>query len=252
MTFFDEQQTRIRQLVVWLRRYTDNRTLPMLLLWAIMAIAMLSGGGLLLLFLCTGHASDHPYLYITLVTIISFLFYGALLWLCWPRNGENRIMRYRRLLYHKDGELNSPPLSKRRETTVRIISGMWPLLYLGEYWLAQSWCKRFFGEIPPILTQPITAMIYVPYFILFARLAAHADFSSMNIFVLLYTTYGILILAGVPLYSPDPAANLLCNFVLPLLTCLLLSLLTGHAINRLALRKIRGLSGAILAKGGEV
>lgn len=248
MSFYNVQQARMQRLMAWMQRYIDNRTLPALVLYALLAISMSMN---VLMFLSIFSAHFIPYLILT--TTVSLLCWLAIVWLCWPKRSENLLMRFGRFCYRKDGELRPKPLSKRREIWLSLLIGIGPFILGGGLYLTAHWYHRSFGEIPPLLIQPISALFVVPYCIALARIKNQADISWINIFALLYTAYGILTLAGgVSLSCTDRWLSLFLNGSLPLLTCILLSLLIGHAINRVALRRIRRLSNTMLTEGGEM
>jgi len=255
MKFSDHswQQDRgqnMRKVALWMRRYSDNRTLPILLHILLMSLFVVLGLSFFLLL--TGGPGESAPLFSErhIVWIVDF----GLVWLLvlvmailisFPGPVRRRWLRYMSSPSGREGDITPPVLSKVRQRLFSNLIYLGLLLIPSGIQLLWTYIERSLGILPNRLWPPFYVICVTLYVFLLARVSKVSDLSWTNIFVLLYAVYGIMLLLGPPPYlsSIDPFAAMIA--------CLLLALFIGYFINRLARARLQRLAGEMLADAPE-
>lgn len=236
---------KLKDIPKWTRKYTQNRTLTILVLMLMitffsMFIAVLVG--FLLAFAFAGFRKGNIVLgcigAVVLVAVLAAIakFY---IFMFAKFGGKNKGLLDQiidRWIYGREGiaSMSQPKLSKKRKY-VDIFAG---ILYI--VCLISCMELGMLGYIPVKYLLPIMALFVVPfgvyqYFFLRPRLGP-----VLLIFPILYAVHAILIIAGVPIYFTGTFAVPL-NLFLPLVYTLL-TFTIGHIYSRYALKKLKGLT----------
>jgi len=236
---------KLKEIPKWTRKYTQNRTLTVLVLTAMAGLygilfALLVAFPLILtaagfkkgstILVCVGIAVFVAVL-IAIVKFYIFMFakFGG-------KNKGSLDQIIDRWMYGQEGftSMPQPKLSKKRKF-LDIFAG---ILYM--ICLIGSMELGMLGYIPVKYLLPFMALFVVPfgvyqYFVLRPRLGP-----VLLIFPILYAIHAILIIAGVPIYFTGTFAVPL-NMFLPIIYNLL-AFMVGHIYSRYALKKLKGLT----------
>ena len=233
---------KLKEIPKWTRKYTQNRTLTILVLTAMTAlfgmfVAALVGFPLALAVIgfwkgniilgCLGTA--------VLVAVLAALvkFY---IFIFAKFGGKNKGLLDQiidRWIYGQEGftSMPQPKLSKKRKYLDIFVGIAYMVCLLGSMQLGMS------GYIEVKYILPFMALFVVPfgvyqYFILWPRLGP-----VLLIFPILYAIHAILIIAGVPIFFTGIFAVPM-NMLLPIMYTLL-AYVIGHIYSRYALKKLK-------------
>ena len=240
-----QNSEKLKEIPKWTRKYTQNRTLTILVLLVMTALF-----GILVAALFTfplalavkgfrkGNIVSGCVGTVILIAVLAALvkFY---IYIFAKFGGKNKgliDLKLDRWIYGREGfaSMPQPKLTKKRKYLDIIVGIVYMVCLIGSMNLAMS------GYIEVKYLLPLMALFVVPfgvyqYFILRPRLGP-----VLLIFPVLFTIHATLIIAGVPIFFTGTFAVPL-NMLLPLIYTLLVFML-GHLYSRYALKKLKGIT----------
>jgi hypothetical protein len=227
-----------QQMQRWVRRYAQNRSLPVvvnLIAFAILflAIALPSywggiayrNGNSMLLAICLGMLA---------------IALTATIYLSVPRWGGQRLQRMAERLYAREGRvtISVPPGTRQR---LAVALGVGFLVCV-----TASVALGLLGYLPvDKYMQPISALYVVPFLVALNFLMRPGTGNIPLLWPLLYALHASLIVAGVPIVFVGVWRPL--NMLVPTVGYGLLASLIGHVYSRWALHRVRSLAARQLA-----
>jgi hypothetical protein len=229
-----EDLEEARKIQRWVRRYAQNRSLPVavslvvfgLIFVTISASSLLGGiayrnGDTLLFAICLGAA----------IAAILATFYLSV-----PRWGGRRLQRLGEKLYEAEGRATIDMPRARRSWLVAAIAIAFGVCVAGQVILG------LVGYLPTgKYAQPISALYMVPFLVTLNFLMRPGIGNVPLIWPLLYALHAILIVAGVPIVFQGRWEPV--NMLLPMLGYGLLTAIIGHIYSRWALHSVRVIVG---------
>ncbi|MHC4788227.1 MAG: hypothetical protein ACYS8K_03360 [Planctomycetota bacterium] len=228
----ESEQAALRDIPKWARRYTQNRTLPVLVYLGIFVLGSAAFGALGILIGWAAHRGRRA------LAIAAGLALGGLavwwLWFCFA--GVSRIVSgVSRRLYGREGEAS---LAGQPDATGLKVRPLPVLLFVG--CVAASVILGVLGALPEESMQPVSALYVVPFMLYLGLTQKGSGSPFMLLWPLLYGIHAILLVAGAPIYFGGPYVGL--NMLIPVAGYGLLSALLGHVYSRFALRRLRRLA----------
>lgn len=226
-----EESRRIQR---WVRRYAQNRSLPVAvglivsaLLFLAISVSSLWGGiayrnGNMVLFsFCLG---------------IAVVAMAATIYLSVPRWGARRLQELSERMYEAEGRATINPHRAQRPWLVACLGLGFGMCVVGHVLL---------GVLDYLPTnkymQPISALYMVPFLVALNLLMRPATGNIQLLWPLLYALHAILIVAGAPIVFHGPWQIL--NMLLPVVGYGLVTSLIGHIYSRWALHSVRVIVG---------
>jgi hypothetical protein len=218
-----------RQIQRWVRRYAQNRSLPvavglLVFVMLFLAISLSSywggvayrGGNTTVLALCAG---------------VLTLALAATIYVAVPRWGGRRLQQLGDRLYAEEGQVTISPHARRT----------WIIASLGVAFgvcVVGSVILGVMGYLPTgKYMQPISALYVVPFLVALHYLMRPAVGSITLLWPLLYALHAVLIVAGAPIVFVRHWESL--NMLIPMVGYGLLTSLIGHLYSRWALHSVR-------------
>jgi hypothetical protein len=227
-----------RQMQRWVRRYAQNRSLPVvvnLIAFTILflAIALPSyWGGI------AYRNGNSMVLAICLGTVTIAL--TATIYLSVPRWGGRGLQRMAEGLYAREGRATISPLPGRRQ---RLAGALGVGLFVC---VTGSVTLGLLGYLPTDkYMQPVSALFVVPFLVALNFLMRPGTGNIPLLWPLLYALHASLIVAGVPIVFVGIWTPL--NMLVPTVGYGLLASLIGHVYSRCALHRVRSLAARQLA-----
>jgi len=223
-----------RRIHRWIRRYAQNRSLPVAislivftLLFLAISLSSLWGGiayrnGNMVLFsFCLG---------VAIVAMVATIYVAV------PRWGGRRLHELGQKFYESEGRATINPQRAQRP---------WLVVCLG---LGFGMCvvsQVFLGVLGYLPThkymQPISALYMVPFLVALNLLMRPATGNVPLLWPLLYALHAIAIVAGAPIVFRGPWEAL--NMLVPVIGYGLLTAIIGHIYSRWALHSVRVIVG---------
>jgi hypothetical protein len=226
-----------QQIQRWVRRYAQNRSLPVvvnLIAFTILflAIALTSywggiayrNGNSMLLAICLG-----------ILTIAL----TATIYLSVPRWGGQRLQRMAAGLYAREGRVTISVPPGRRPRLAVALGMVFVVCVTGSVTLG------VLGYLPDRYMQPVSALYVVPFLVALNFFMRPATGNIPLLWPLLYALHASLIVAGVPIVFVGVWEPL--NMLVPTVGYGLLVSLIGHVYSRWALHRVRSLAARELA-----
>ena len=221
----------VREIPKWVRRYAQNRALPVVALLCIFVAFSGAIGGLSCLTMWAAIRGYHA-----LAAVSGLLLCACIVVLAWFSfvGGAGVIMRISRWLYRGEGDvLVDPWLQAASRTRIQV-----PFLLM--FCISAEMVLGLIGLFPIRLMQPISAIYMVPFMVWLGCKLRNVGSPFMFLWPLLYGLHAILLVAGAPIYFEDRLE--LLNMLIPTAGYGLLSALAAHVYSRFALRKLRRLA----------
>jgi hypothetical protein len=215
----------------WVRRYAQNRTLPMLLnlgifvlLFAAIGVPSYWGG--------IAYRSGNITLFVAClcIALVAML---AIFYISVPGWGGRRLQRLGEKLYSNEGRVSLAIAGGTRNRWIALLAAG---LAIG---VLVSVALGLVGYLPSKYMQPVSALYVVPFLVGLNLLMRPATGYIPLLWPALYTLHAILILAGAPIVFPEPWESL--NMLIPVVGYGALSGLIGHVYSRWALRNVRAI-----------
>ncbi len=242
------QDNDVRDIPKWTRRYAQNRTLPMLVFFAIYVVGFAAFGGLSYLTAWAYVTGQRALMVAALLLIGGF----AAWWMWFSFVGGPRIMRrITKRLYRSEGAVLSRPFPEMKPALQA---------YLPSWW--QWWQSPAVGFVLMSIViasalagcyglsirymQPMT-VLYIP--LLVYMISPRCDPSPfMWLWPTLYAIHAIILLVGAPIYFGGKWEVL--NIFVPLIGYGVIAALAAHIYSRYALRRLRTLATSPEETGG--
>jgi len=222
---------KLREIPKWVRRYTQNRTIPflvsmvifLLLFTAIGVPSYLGGiaylaGNMLAFWIC---------IFFLVIACVAVFFFSV------PKRGGKLIEKISRRLYGDEGVTTLPP-------PARIKKHHWVGLVVGLVFascVVGSVLLGIRGFIPIEYMQPVSALYVVP-FLVFLVVWQRPVVSLLSLlWPILYALHAVLVVMGVPIQFGGRLDFL--NMLIPTAGYGILCGLLGHVYSRYALKKLR-------------
>jgi hypothetical protein len=223
-----------RQIQRLVRRYAQNRSLPVAVALAVFAVLFVAIG-LSSLLAGIAYRNGNTLLFaICLVAAIAAIL--ATFYLSVPRWGGRRLQRLGEKLYEEEGRATIDMPRARRTWLVAAIAIAFGACVAGQVILGLA------GYLPTgKYAQPISALYMVPFLVALNFLMRPAIGNVPLIWPLLYAFHAILIVAGVPIVFQGRWEPL--NMLLPTIGYGLVTAIVGHLYSRWALHSVRTIVG---------
>ena len=238
----DQNVEKLKEIPKWARKYTQNRTLTILVLTAmaglfgiffavvlsfpfILAVAGFSKGNIILG--CVGIA--------VLVALLVAYFKCIFIFLR-KFGGKNRGLIDQKIdqwIYGREGmtSMPMPETTKKKKWLEITVSIVWWCLFMGTMFLGMA------GFIAFKYLQPLSALYMVPWFVFLYFLQRPRVGPLFLICPILYTIHALLILAGVPIFFTGGLFML--SILLPFFGYWFLAYVIGHLYSRYALKQLK-------------
>lgn len=227
---------KLREIPKWMRRYTQNRTIPflvamvifLLLFTAICVPSYLGGrayraGNMLAFWIC---------IFFLVVACAALIFFSV------PKWGSKLIEKIARWLYGDEGVTTLPPPAriKKHPWVGWVVGLVFAFCVVGSVQLGIR------GYIPIKYMQPVSAIYCVPFMVFLAVWQRPVVGPLSLLWPILYALHAILVVVGVPIQFNRPWIFL--NMLIPVAGYGILCGLIGHIYSRFALRKLKTLAKA--------
>jgi len=226
----DPKANGLRGIAVWVRRYAENRTLPMVVFLVVFLLLWCAYVSIPFLLIYAFRARQ--WLVCAAGACLLLLAIVANSWLAVPAWGGRWMERLAERFYRREGRpvIGEGPWQRHRAiaAVILLLAGITAGIVLG-----------LLGILPDRLMQPFSALYVVPALFIISRRA--------YLWAILYAVHALLIVAGAPILFSGQYDML--NMLIPTVGYGLLSALIGHLISRIALAKMRRLSRQTLEGG---
>lgn len=230
----DKQHSDLREIPKWARRYAQNRTLPMLVLFGIFVVGSVAFGGLSYL-TAWAYVTDQRALAVAAMLVLSGF---AAWWMWFSFVGGQRIMRrITERLYRSEGSISVGPSP---EENIRRMAPAVGFLFM--FCVLASVGLGLLGVLPIRYMQPISALYVIPFFVYIGIAQRGSGSPFMLLWPMLYGIHAILLVAGAPIYFAGKWEAL--NMLVPVIGYGVLAALAGHIYSRMALRRLRALAAS--------
>lgn len=229
-----EDMEKLKEIPKWTRKYTQNRTVPVLIalvinlcLFAGIAIPSYFGG--------RAYRSENMVLFwiFNFALVVAMISLG---YFCVPKWGGKFIERLSKRFYDGEGDvsISVPETIKKKKWigyVVAMVFGSCVLISVG---------LGFIGYLPIKYMQPISALYGVPFLVFLYFWQRPAIGPLALLWPVLYTIHAILIVAGTPIFSTINSPPL--NMILPIFGYGFLTHAIGHVYSRYALKNLKGIT----------
>ncbi len=219
-----------RDIPKWVRRYTQNRALPVVVMLVVFVLVALAIGGSSYLG-GVAYRDGNMVLFGVCITALVIAL-AANLYLSVPRWGGKLVVRITQRCYAKDG--NVAVSSQKLACPPRApwaLGGAFMVCVLGSVVLG------FLGYFPLKYMQPISAVYVVPFLVILTIWMRPAVGWLTLLWPALYGLHAVLIVAGAPILMTGKWESL--NMLIPIAGYGILSGLIGHAYSRFALHRLK-------------
>ena len=217
----------------WVRRYAQNRTLPVAVNLAVFAVLYIAialpsywggmayrDGNWVLVVVCTGALT---------------VALAATLYLSVPRWGGQRLRQLAETMYAREGRVSISPRLGKRPWLGAAVGAAFMICVSGSVVLG------LLGYLPAEkYMQPISAIYCVPFLVALNFLMRPAAGTIPLLWPLLYALHAVLIVAGAPIVFVGAWESL--NLLVPIVGYGLLTSMVGHVYSRWALYHVRTLA----------
>jgi hypothetical protein len=221
-----------QQMQRWVRRYAQNRSLPVavgLVVFAILCLAISVPsywGGV-------AYRDGNTSLFTVCVAVVIAAL-AATIYFSVPRWGGRRLQQWGNSLYAGEGQVTVSAPQPRRPRLIAAIGGAFGVCVVGSVILGLT------GYLPTgKYMQPISAIYVVPFLVALTFLMRPAIGYIALLWPVLYAVHALLIVAGVPIVFVGAWEPL--NMVLPIIGYGLLTSIVGHLYSRWALHSVRSI-----------
>jgi len=234
------QDNDVRDIPKWARRYAQNRTLPMLVFFAIFVVGFAAFGGLSYL-TAWAYVTGQRALAVAAMLVLSGF---AAWWMWFSFVGGPRIMRrITERLYHSEGAVSPGPSPQEN------ISRKSPAVgFVFMFCVIASVGLGLLGVLPIRYMQPVSALYIIPFWIYLGIIQRGSASPFMVLWPALYAIHAILLVAGAPIYFSGPWEML--NIFVPVVGYGVIAALAAHTYSRYALRRLRTLATSPEETGG--
>lgn len=226
-------ESSVRDIPLWVRRYAQNRSVPMLLSLCVFAVLFAGISGFS--YLAGSAYRARQYGQFAWLLAVDLIFVVADVYVSVPRFGGRWVAQFCERLGTQEGRVEL--LSARPRRALRWIGIVFVLCVLGSVIGGNS------GLISPHLMQPVTALYVVPFLTVVVLLQRPRSSYLWLIWPALYTAHAISLLAGAPAFTGhwDALNCLLPTFGYGLLTAIIAQIYSSYALSRLKrLAKVDG------------
>jgi len=224
----------VREIPKWARRYAQNRTLPMLVFFAIFVVGFAAFGGLSYLTAWAYMTGQRPLAVAAILVLSSFTAW----WIWFSFMGGPRIMRrITEHLYRSEGAVSSGPSPDGNITRVSPGVG-----FVFMFCVLASVGLGLLGVLPIRYMQPISALYVVPFCVYMGIMQQGGGSPFISLWATLYAIHAILLVAGAPIYFGGNWEVL--NILVPVIGYGVLAALAVHIYSRYALRRLRKLAAS--------
>jgi hypothetical protein len=223
-----------RQIQRWVRRYAQNRSLPVIVSLAVFALLFLA---ISLSSLWGGMAYRHGDTVMFSVGLaIAIVAVAATFYLSVPRWGGRRLQELGERLYESEGRATINPQGTPRPWLVGCLALGFGMCVVTHVFLS------VFGYLPTEkYMQPISALYMVPFLVALNLLMRPATGNVQLLWPALYALHAIAIVAGAPIVFHGPWEIL--NMLVPVVGYGLVTSLISHIYSRWALHSVRTIVG---------
>jgi hypothetical protein len=223
-----------RQIQRWVRRYAQNRSLPVIVSLAVFALLFLA---ISLSSLWGGIAyRNGDTVMFSVCLVIAIVAMAATIYVSVPRWGGRRLQELGEKLYEAEGRATIEPQRARRP---------WIVACLGLGFGMCVICHVMLGVLGYLPTdkymQPISALYIVPFLVALNWLMRPATGKIQLLWPLLYALHAIAIVAGAPIVFRHRWEVL--NMLVPVVGYGLMTSLISHIYSRWALHSVRTIVG---------
>jgi len=228
----DEQSSDLREIPKWVRRYAENRTLPMLVFFGIFIMGFAAFGGLSYLTAWAYVTGQRALAVAAMLLLCGF----AVWWMWFSFVGGQRIMRrITEGLYRSEGSVSVGPPP---EASMRRVSPAVGFLFM--FCVLASVGLGLLGMLPIRYMQPISALYFIPFCVYLGIAQRGTGSPFMSLWPTLYAIHAILLVAGAPIYFGGKWEAL--NMLIPVIGYGVIAALAAHIYSRVALRRLRALA----------
>lgn len=219
-----------RQIERWVRRYAQNRSLPVAVNLAVFAVLYLA---VALPSYWGGRAyRDDNWVLLAICGAALVVALAATVYLSVPRWGGRWLRQWSETLYAREGGVSIAPRLGARPWLSAAVLAAFMICVIGSVMLG------LLGYLPgEEYMQPISAIYCVPFLIALNFLMRPATGYIPLLWPLLYALHAVLILAGAPIVFVGAWQPL--NLLVPIVGYGLLTSLVGHLYSRWALGRLR-------------
>jgi len=187
------QDNDVRDIPKWARRYAQNRTLPMLVFFAIFVVGFAAFGGLSYL-TAWAYVTGQRALAVAAMLVLSGF---AAWWMWFSFVGGPRIMRrITERLYRSEGAVS--PDSSPQDNILRKSPAVG---FVFMFCVIASVGLGLLGVLPIRYMQPVSALYMIPFFVYVGISQRGASSPFMVLWPALYAIHAILLVAGAPSIS---------------------------------------------------
>jgi hypothetical protein len=219
-----------RQIQRWVRRYAQNRSLPvavglLVFVFLFLAISLFSyWGGI-------AYRDGNTTLLAICIAVLMLALAGTI-YVAVPRWGGRRLQQVGNRLYSEEGQVTISPPRARRTWIIASLGLTFGVCVVGSVVLG------LLGYLPTgKYQQPISALYVVPFLVALYYLMRPAVGPVILLWPLLYALHAVLIVAGAPIVFVGRWESL--NMLIPTVGYGLVSSLVGHLYSRWALHSVR-------------
>jgi hypothetical protein len=238
-----EQLDDARQLQHWVRKYAQNRSLPVVaglaafvLLFVAISVPSYWGG--------MAYRNGNMALFIACLVIV-IVATAATIYLSVPRWGGRRMQQVAEAIYAREGSVTIWAPRAHRPWLMAAIGLAFGVCVVGSVILG------LLGYLPNgKYIQPISALYVVPFMIALNFLMRPAAGYIPLLWPFLYALHAILIVVGVPIAFVGAWESL--NMIVPVVGYGTLTSLVGHVYSRWALHKARAITSRQLDRADFV
>lgn len=228
----NKQDSELREIPKWARRYAQNRTLPMLVFFGIFVVGFAAFGGLSYLTAWAYVTGQRPLAVAAMLLLCGF----AVWWMWFSFVGGQRIMRrVTDRLYRNEGTVSVGSASEsdiwRKSPAVGFVFMFCVIASVG---------LGLLGVLPIRYMQPISALYFIPFCVYLGIAQRGTGSPFMLLWPTLYGIHAILLVAGAPIYFGGKWEAL--NMFVPVIGYGVLAALAAHIYSRVALRRLRALA----------
>lgn len=214
---------QVRDIPKWTRAYSNNRTLPRLVIFALSIVLSLTACGFFRRAGDAYRAGRGAEFGVCLAA-------GCLCLAVTMSQGIPKVSR-------QTNEALSRRLYGDTVTTASSVPPTLPVWARIAFAACVLAVVYFGSHIPKGYVQPVTALYFVPFLLLIARKTGGI---ASPLYALFYGLHALLVLAGLPITFHGKWSEL--NLLLPIFGYGVLSLVVGHLYSRFALRRLRRLA----------
>ncbi len=228
------QEKDVREIPKWARRYAQNRTLPMLMFFAIFVVGFAAFGGLSYLTAWAYVTGQRALAVAAMLVLCGF----AAWWMWFSFVGAPGIMRrITERLYRSEGAVSVGPSPEENMSRVSPAVG-----FVFMFCVIASVGLGLLGVLPIRYMQPVSALYVIPFCVYMGIVQRGVGSPFMVLWPALYAIHAILLVAGAPIYFAGKWEVL--NMLVPVIGYGVIAALAAHIYSRYALRRLRRLAAS--------